>query len=86
VTRGFHHRVRGRPYQVAEGSEELQENGGRISFGVGRDGADDGPGDTVERRRGKTRKTGFPLRGRVWRRPIGLLDSRRRLLLCRLVR
>jgi hypothetical protein len=59
VTRGFHHTVWGRPYEVAEGGEELQENGGRIGFGVGRDGADDPPGDAVERRRGKTRPTGI---------------------------
>jgi hypothetical protein len=60
VTGGFHHTVRGRPYKVAEGGEELEENGGRIGFGVRRDGADDPPGDTVERRRGKARPTGIP--------------------------
>ena len=60
VTGGFHHTVRGRPYKVAEGGEELEENGGRIGFGVRRDGADHRPGDTVERRRGKPGPTGIP--------------------------
>jgi hypothetical protein len=85
VTRGFHHTVRGRPYEVAEGGEKLQENGGRIGFGVRRDGADDRAGDTVERCRAKARPTGIPLWGRRWRRWIGLLNCRRELLLCRLV-
>jgi hypothetical protein len=60
VTGGFHHTVRGRPYKVAEGGKELEENGGRIGFGVRRDGADDSPGDTVERRRGKPGQTVIP--------------------------
>jgi hypothetical protein len=59
VTRGFHHTVWGRPYKVAEGGEELEENGGRIGFGVRRDGADDRPGYTVKSGRGKAGQTGI---------------------------
>jgi hypothetical protein len=48
VPSGLHHTVGCRAYEVAEGGEKLQENGGRIGFSVGRDGADHRPGDTVE--------------------------------------
>jgi hypothetical protein len=66
VTSGLHDTVRGRPYYIAEGGEKLQEDGGRIGFGVRRDGADHGPGDAVEGRRGEPGPSEIPLRGRGW--------------------
>src|ERR1700733_7367111 len=72
VTRGLHHTVRGRPYKVAEGGKELEENGSRIGFSVRRDGADHCPGDTVQGLRGKAGPSGIPLRGRGWGSRIGL--------------
>ena len=66
VTSGLHHTVRGRPDYIAEGGEKLQEDGGRIGFGVRRDGTDHGPGDAVECGRGKPRPSEIPLRGRGW--------------------
>jgi hypothetical protein len=81
MTGGFHYTVRVRPYEVAEGGEKLQEDGGRIGFGVGGDRADDRSGDTVERRRGKAWPNGIPLSGWRWRRWLGLRNWRGELLL-----
>jgi hypothetical protein len=58
VTSGLDDTVRSRPYQVAEGNEELQENGGRIGFGVRGEGADDRAGNPVEGFRGKNGPSG----------------------------
>jgi hypothetical protein len=78
-------RVRSRSYKVAEGGEELEENGSWIGFGVGPDGADDRPGETVKRRRAKPGKTEISPRGERWRSRKGPAVSRREILLCRLV-
>jgi hypothetical protein len=66
VTSGLHHTVGGGPYQVAEGDEELEENGSRIGFSMRRDGADHRPGDTVEGLHGKRGPKGIPLLERGW--------------------
>jgi hypothetical protein len=39
--------------EVAKGSQQLKENGGRVGFGMGSDGTDHRAGETVERRCGK---------------------------------
>ena len=47
VACGLDHAVRGGPDYVAESGEELQQNGGRVGFGVGGNGADDTAGEAV---------------------------------------
>ena len=44
---GLDHAVRGGPDYIAESGEELQENGGRVGFGVGGNGAHDQAGEAV---------------------------------------
>ncbi len=73
VPGGLYDTVRRRPYKVAGGGEELQENGRGVGFGVRRDGPDHGPGDAVKGRRSKARPKGIPLRRR--RRGIRLMES-----------
>jgi hypothetical protein len=41
VTGGLHHAVGSGAEEVAEGGEELEEDGGGVGFGVGREGVDD---------------------------------------------
>jgi hypothetical protein len=48
VAGGIHHAVGAATDQVAEDGQKLQENGGRMGFGVGSDGADGKSGETVE--------------------------------------
>jgi hypothetical protein len=47
VACGLDHAVRGGPDYIAESGEELQQNGGRVGFGVGGNGADDTAGEAV---------------------------------------
>ena len=39
--------MRGRPNDIAESGEELQQNGGRVGFGVGGNGVHDTAGEAV---------------------------------------
>jgi hypothetical protein len=48
VAGGVDHAVGSRADQVAEGGQKLEENGGRVSLGVGSDGADGESCETVE--------------------------------------
>jgi hypothetical protein len=68
--------------EVAKGGQQLEENGGRVGFGVRSDGIDHRSGKTVERRSGKPRVTGTPGLGRGRRSRMRLLEGRRGLLLC----
>ena len=50
VARGTDAAVRGGADEVAEGGQELEEDGGGIGLGVRGEGADEETGDTVESR------------------------------------
>jgi hypothetical protein len=47
VACGFDHAVRSRADHIAKGGEKLEENGGGIGLGVGRDGTDCAAGHAV---------------------------------------
>jgi hypothetical protein len=47
VACGFDHAVRRRAGHIAKGGEKLEENGGGIGLGVGRDGTDCATGHAV---------------------------------------
>jgi hypothetical protein len=53
VAGGVDHAVGSAADEVAKGSQQLKENGGRVGFGMGSDGTDHRAGETVERRCGK---------------------------------
>jgi hypothetical protein len=48
VARGTHTAVRGWADEVAEGGQELEEDGGRVGFGVWGEATNDATSDTVE--------------------------------------
>jgi hypothetical protein len=62
---GVDHAVGSAPDQVAEGGEELEEDGGGVSLGVRGDGANDESREAMKRRFGEHRSRA--LRGRVGR-------------------
>jgi hypothetical protein len=67
MTGGVDHAVGSAPDHVAEGGEELEEDGGRVSLGVRGDGADDEPGEAMERGFGQHGLRAFRARCRVGR-------------------
>jgi hypothetical protein len=52
VARGTHTAVRGWADEVAEGGQELEEDGGRVGFCVWGEARNDATSDTVESRDG----------------------------------
>jgi hypothetical protein len=63
VTGGVDHAVGSAANQIAEDREKLEEDGGRMAFGVGSDGADGESGETVESGFAQVGVCGGPGRG-----------------------